>query len=213
MFVDDDAGRYRQAGFGRQFDIRQDADPDHHEIGRHMPAIAEADAGDIAAVAFDARDLHAEMNANAGRGVARLEEFGDFRGHRARHHAGAEFDHVDFQALAPGGRGEFQSDEAGADHDDALAGSDPVPQRLAFVEGAQIAHALQIGVGNVEQAIARAGRQHQMTVVEEGTGAEQQFMRPRSIDTARSEIRSIFWSEKNFSGRNIRLSGPPVPFR
>ena len=125
------------------------------------------------------------MNANAGRGVARLEEFGDFRGHRARHHAGAEFDHVDFQALAPGGRGEFQSDEAGADHDDALAGSDPVPQGLAFVEGAQIAHALQIGVGNVEQAIARAGRQHQMAVVEGGTGAEQQFMRP-AVDRHRS---------------------------
>ena len=51
----------------------------------------------------------------------RLKEFRDFRGHRARHHARAEFDHVDFKALGARGRGEFQADEAGADHDDALA--------------------------------------------------------------------------------------------
>src|SRR5438128_10991235 len=99
-----------------------------------MPAIAEADAGDLGAVTLDARDLHAEMDADTGRGVACLKEFGDFRRHRARHHPRAEFDDVDLQALAPSGRGKFQSDETGADHDDALAGPDQVPQGLTFVE-------------------------------------------------------------------------------
>ena len=103
----------------------------------------------------------------------RLKEFRDFRGHRARHHARAEFDHVDFKAFGARGGGKFQSDEAGADHDDALTGRDPVPQRLAFVERPQIPHAVEIGVGNIEQAIARAGRQHQMAVVERGAGGEQ----------------------------------------
>ena len=48
-----------------------------------------------------------------------LKEFRDFRGHRARHHARTEFDDVDLKALGARGRGEFQPDEASADHDDA----------------------------------------------------------------------------------------------
>ena len=36
----------------------------------------------------------------------------------------AEFDHVDFKAFGPRGRREFQTDESGADHDDALTGGD-----------------------------------------------------------------------------------------
>ena len=50
LFVDDDAGRHRQAGFRREFNIGQHADADHHEIGRQMPAVAEADAGHLAAI-------------------------------------------------------------------------------------------------------------------------------------------------------------------
>ena len=69
MLVDDDSGRHRQAGFRRQFDIGQDADADHDQISGHVPAVAEADTGDLAAIALDAGDLHAEMNADAGRGV------------------------------------------------------------------------------------------------------------------------------------------------
>ena len=45
-------------------------------------------------------------------------------------------------------------------------GRDLVPQGLAFVERPQVAHAVEIGVGDVKQAIARAGRQHQMAVIE-----------------------------------------------
>ncbi len=41
-----------------------------------------------------------------------------------------------------------------------------LPQRLALVEGAQVAHVIQIGVGNVEQAVARAGGKHEVPVVE-----------------------------------------------
>ena len=58
-------------GFRGQFDIGQHADADHDEIGRNMPAVAEADAGDLVAVGLDRGRLHAEMNADAGRGVAR----------------------------------------------------------------------------------------------------------------------------------------------
>ena len=51
---------------------------------------------------------------------------------------------------------------------------DPLPQGLALVEDPQVAHVSQIGVGNVEQAIARAGGQHEMAVVQRGAGGEHQ---------------------------------------
>ena len=106
-----------------------------------------------------------------------LKIFRDFGGHRARHDAGAEFDHIHLEALGPRGGGEFQPDEAGADHDDALARGNPPAQRLAFIERAQIAHVFETGVGNIEQAIARAGRQHQVPVIERGTRCELQLSR------------------------------------
>src|ERR1700730_5900220 len=114
-----------------------------------MAAIAEADAGDSCTVALDAGGLHAEMDANSCRGVAFLKELRDFRGHRARHDAGAEFDHIDLEALRPGGGGEFEADESRTDHDDALTRRDPLPQRLAFVENAQVAHLFEIGIGDI----------------------------------------------------------------
>ena len=117
------------------------------------------------------------MNPDTGRGVPRLKVFRDFRGHRARHHPRRELDDVDFEALGPGGRREFQADESGADHDDALTRSDVVAQGLALVERPQIAHAVEIGVGNIEQAIARAGRQYQMAVIERSAGGKQQLAR------------------------------------
>jgi len=39
-----------------------------------MPAVAEADTGDMGAVAFDAGGLHAEMNAKYPRGVPTFEK-------------------------------------------------------------------------------------------------------------------------------------------
>src|SRR5437899_8305915 len=114
-----------------------------------MPPVAEAYTGDLAAVALDARDLHAEMNPDIGRGVPRLKVFRDFRGHRTRHHPRRELDDVDFETLGPRGRGKFETDDSGADHDNALARANVVPQRLAFVERPQIADAVEIGVGNV----------------------------------------------------------------
>ena len=121
--------------------------------------------------------LHAEMDADARRGVAFLKERRDFRRHRARHHARRQFDHIHLKPLGTGSGGEFQADEAGADHDDALARRDRLPQRFAFIQNSQVAHVRQIGVGDIEQAIARAGGQHQMPVVERRARCEHQLAR------------------------------------
>ena len=50
MIVDDDAGCDRQPGRRRKLDVRQHADTDHDQIDRDMPAVAEADAGDLGAI-------------------------------------------------------------------------------------------------------------------------------------------------------------------
>ena len=51
--------------------------------------------------------------------------------------------------------------------------ADALPQRLALVEGAQIADIAKVGVGQIKQAIARAGGEHQMPVIEKRAGGEQ----------------------------------------
>jgi len=55
-----------------------------------------------------------------------------------------------------GGGGEFEADEPRTDHNDALTRRDPPPQRLALVQRPQIAYLRQVGIGKIEQAIARA---------------------------------------------------------
>ncbi len=166
MLIDDDPRRDRQASFRRQFDIGQDADTDHDKVGRQMAAVAEADAGHLGAIALDAGGLHAQMNANAGRGVPLLKIIRNLRGHRARHDARSELDHVHLETLDAGGGGELETDKTRTDHDDPLARRDLFSQCLALVEDSQVAHVCKIGVGNVEQAVARAGRQHQMPVIQ-----------------------------------------------
>ena len=142
-----------------------------------MPAVAEADAGDLAGSSLDAGHLHAEVDAHTGVGMAQLEEFGNLSCHRARHHTRGKLDHVDLEPLGARGRGEFKPDEAGADHHDALAGGDAGAQGLAFVEGTQVAHILEVGIGQVEQAVARAGGEHEMAIVERGARGELQLAR------------------------------------
>ena len=152
-------------------------DADHDEIGRDVRAVAQADAGDLGTIGLDRRDLHPEVNPDAGRGVARLRELGNLRGHRARHHPRCELDHIDLETLGPCGGGEFEPDEARADHDDAHAGRKQFAQRMALIEDAQVADRVQPGVRNIEQPVPRAGREHQVAVVERRAGGERHLPR------------------------------------
>jgi len=58
-----------------------------------------------------------------------------------------------------------------------FARRESLPHILAVIEDAQIAHIRQVGVGNIEQAVTRAGRQHQVAVVEGSARRELQFAR------------------------------------
>ena len=52
-----------------------------------------------------------------------------------------------------------------------------MPQRFAFVERAQVTYGFEVGIGNVEQAVARAGREHQMAVVQRSARSERDLAR------------------------------------
>src|ERR1700722_1261325 len=174
MLVDDNARGDGEAYFRGKLDIRQNTDADDDKIGRDMPAVAETDAGNLSVRALDAGRLHAKVDADAGRGVSRLKIIRDLRGDGARHHPRAEFDHVDLKTLGAGGRGKFEADESGADHRDVSRDADPLAQRLALVEDAQVFDIGEVGVRQVEQAIARAGREHQMAIIKKAPRGEQQ---------------------------------------
>jgi len=115
------------------------------------------------------------MNADTGRAVSCLKIFRDLRGHCARHDAACELDDIDLKTLDPRGGGEFKPDETGADDNDVFAGRDAPAQILAVIEDAQVTYIGQIGVGNIDEAIARAGREHQMAIVEQRAGRELQL--------------------------------------
>ena len=55
-------------------------------------------------------------------------------------------------------------------------------------------HIGEIGVGDVEQAVARTGREHQMAIVEEGPGGQQQPVRGAIDEGGAIPISSMFWS-------------------
>ena len=137
--------------------------------------------------------LHAEVNADAGLAMPRLKILRDLRRHRARHHARGELEHVDLEPLDPRGGREFEADEAGADHHDARLRRHDLSQRLALVEDAQIFHVGQIRIGQIEQPVARAGRQHEVAVRQRLAGCEHAPCAPRDRSTRRGP-RSARWS-------------------
>ena len=58
-----------------------------------------------------------------------------------------------------------------------LAGGDARAQILAVVEDAQVTHIRQFCVRNIQQAIARAGGEHEMAIVDRLAGGELQLAR------------------------------------
>src|SRR6185312_10110800 len=141
-------------GFRGKLDVRQHADADDDEIGRDGPAIAEADAGNAITVIFDAGRLYAEMNADARRPVLCFEIFRDFGRHRPSHHPRCKLHHVYFEALGACGGSEFEANESRPDHYDMTRRVNALAERLALIEDAQISDIRQIGVRQIEQAVA-----------------------------------------------------------
>ena len=180
----------------RQLDIGQHADADHDEVGGHVAAVAEADAGHFFAVALDAGGLYAQMNPDTGRGVAGLEKIprsprsppAPSRGvpssttSTSRPLARAVAANSSPMKPAPITTTRWPDRSGGA--------------RPRFRRASASSARFEIGVGNIEQAITRAGRQHQVAVVERGPDAERQFVRA-AVDRRPRDRRS-----GRYSGRD-----------
>ncbi len=177
MVIDDNSRGDRQPRLRRQFRVRQDADADYHKVRRDMPTITQADAAYLFAIALDACNLYAQMNANARRSMALLKVIRDLRRHRTRHHAASKFDDVDLKPFDPRRRRKLQPDEPRTDDDHMPARGNPPSQVFAVIEDAQISHVGQVGVRNVEKAIARASGEHQVAVIERRTRCEPHLAR------------------------------------
>ena len=126
--VDDDAVVAGEPRRARERVLGEHADADDDEVGGHAFAVGEHDRGGDALRALDRADADAEAKARAER-LVRVEE--EVRGRRrdgATERAG-DLDHRHFAADRKRSGGDLEADEAGADHDDAPAGTEPLADR------------------------------------------------------------------------------------
>ena len=108
-----------------------DTDADHDHVGLDQLAVAEAHAGHSIAVAFDGTDGYAAAHVDAvgGHGPGRRRRPSRRRG---RGSAGrSTFEHDDRAPGLGGGRGDLETDETGADHDDPRLASADRPRRAS----------------------------------------------------------------------------------
>ena len=126
--VDDDAVVAGEPGGARERVLGQHADADDDEVGGHAFAVGEHDRGGCAVRALDRVDADAEAEARAERLVRVEEEVRSRRRHGAAERAG-DLDHRHFAAERERSRGDLEADEAGADDDDAPAGTEPLADR------------------------------------------------------------------------------------
>ena len=97
---------------------RSHADPDHDHIGVDQFAVAEAHAGHPAIVAFDRRDRDAAANVDAVAGMHPGDDLAHLGAEAADQRGRCTFEHHDRATGLGGGRGDLETDEPGADHDD-----------------------------------------------------------------------------------------------
>ena len=90
---------------------------------------------------------------------------------------------MDRLAVGARDRGKFEADEPRADHDDPFSRVKPLAQRVGLGQVTQVAHAVELDAGQRRHPVARAGRQHEMAVVEPlAAGEEHGRWRGRSGD-------------------------------
>ena len=137
MLVDHDAIVGPGASIFRELGIRNDADADHHKIGRQLGAVGKLDRLHRA-VALDALDRHAKPQAHAVRAV----QGADLRRNRGGQHAVENrrlaLDYGDHEPALKRARGDLEADEAATDHDQVPARLELGRQPIALFDRAQV---------------------------------------------------------------------------
>ena len=122
----------------------------------------------------DPRRLGAEAELDPGAPMRRGEEMRGRHRDDAAHHPVGQLDDMDVLAVGARDGGEFEADEAGADHHDPVGGGEPLAQLVGLGQRAQIAHAVELDARQWRHPVARAGGEHEMAVGEALAGSEQQ---------------------------------------
>ncbi|MCY1424522.1 hypothetical protein D9M71_402690 [compost metagenome] len=85
------------------------------------------------------------------------EQLGHLRRHSTRHRPIAELQHVHTGAQFGGDRGEFQADEAGADHHHVAYLLHQGGEGIGILLGLDAKYALQLGTGYWQRTVVCAG--------------------------------------------------------
>ena len=188
MFVDDDAVVGGKPRFFGDLDVRHDADRDDHHVGGDAFAVGGLDRDRAAVLADHRRRARAEAELRA----ALLVPCGEVPRHAGRddaaHDALGHLQHGDGLALRGGDRGEFQSDETGADDDDGPRLRQPRLERIGLRQRADIENALELRARQRQQPVARAEREHEMVIGERLAGSERDLLAGR-IDRRDTRLR------------------------
>ena len=145
---------------------------------------------DPPAFAGDPDRLRAKAELDAVLPVGGGEEFRGHRTYDAAHHPVGQFEDPDRLALTARDRREFEADKAGADDHDMLGGGEPLAQLVGFSEVAQITDAVELDPRQRRDAIACAGRQHEVVVAELFARGEAQLP-PGAVDLGRPRARQV----------------------
>ena len=123
-------------------------------------AVAEANPGDSVAVAFDRPTGDAAAHLDAVAGMHLGDDLAHLGAEAADHRGRRTLEHDDRAPGLGGGRGDFETDETGADHDDPRSIRQPAAQRQRVVEGAQHRHAVEVGLAGQRPRRAAGGDDH-----------------------------------------------------
>ena len=162
--VDEDAVLHGEPGGLRQRLVRHRAGADHDQVGGDASRRLGHHREPAVRHALQAGADGAGADVDAVVAVALVDDRGGFLVADARQDARRDLDHRDLDAKL-GGRGrDLEPDHAAADQDQRLGESEMRLQRQRLVGGAQIVDAGLACREHRQDAVARAGRQHQRVV-------------------------------------------------
>ena len=188
LLVHPDAVLAADARGGGETDVRQDADPDDHEI-RGKPFRA-ADDSAHATVALEGGYRSVAVDADALPLVPAHVEGGQLGRHHAVHGPVGHLEHRDFEPEMPRARGRFEPHVACPDHHEAPGARQVGPDCLDVGNRAQVVDAAQVVTGYVEHAWPAADAQQQLVVDQlAAVGEAQPPVAPVDRGDARTEPR------------------------
>ncbi len=130
----------------------------------------------MAPLAQQAAHALLQVQRDAPTAMGAREQLGHGPGNRASHRAIGDLEHVHLHALGGGDRGEFEADETGPDDDRVAHRGQARSKRIRIGEGAQTEDPGETRARDVGNAVAGAGRDHQVVIGQLGARGQANLM-------------------------------------